>query len=60
MQFDTKTESWTPAHDADVRLRNPWMLAVALAIVALGTAALLTGPVRDTPAPRPSVAAIAP
>lgn len=59
MQFDTKTESWTPAHDADIRLRNPWMLAVALAIVALGTAALMTGPVREGK-PAPSIAAVMP
>ena len=57
MQFDAKTESWTPAHDADVRLRNPWMLALALAIVALGTAALIAGPARDPVGkPAPSVA----
>jgi len=59
MQFDSKTESWTPAHDADIRLRNPWMLAVALAIVALGTVALLAGPDRE-PKPPPSIAAVMP
>jgi hypothetical protein len=57
MQLDSKNESWTPAHDAEVRLRSPWMLALGLALVALGTAALMTGPVRESK-PRPSVAAI--
>lgn len=61
MQFDAKTESWTPAHDPDIRLRNPWMLALALAIVALGTAALMTGPAREPVGkPAPSVAAVMP
>lgn len=59
MQFDPKTEAWTPAHDADIRLRNPWMLAFALALVALGTAALMTGPVHETK-PRAPVAAFMP
>jgi hypothetical protein len=59
MQFDTKTESWTPAHDADLRLRSPWMLAIALALVALGTAALIAGPDREQKA-RPAVAAVLP
>lgn len=59
MQFDTKTESWTPAHDADLRLRSPWMLAVALALVALGTAALIAGPDHEQK-PRPAVAAVMP
>ena len=59
MQFDTKTESWTPAHDASLRLRNPWMLAIALAIVALGTAALIAGPDREQK-PRAAVAAVLP
>lgn len=59
MQFDPKTESWTPAHDASLRLRSPWMLAVALALLALGTAALLTGPTREDK-PRATVAAFVP
>ena len=59
MQFDTKTESWTPAHDADLRLRSPWMLAVALALVALGTAALIAGPAREQK-PKAAVAAVMP
>jgi len=59
MQFDPKTESWTPAHDAEIRLRSPWMLALALALIALGTAALMTGPTRQQK-PRASVAAVIP
>lgn len=59
MQFDTKTESWTPAHDAGLRLRSPWMLAVALALVALGTAALIAGPQHEQK-PRAAVAAVMP
>ncbi|HZR08080.1 MAG TPA: hypothetical protein VFA79_05825 [Myxococcales bacterium] len=59
MQFDTKTESWKPAHDADLRLRSPWMLAVALALVALGTAALIAGPDHQQK-PRAAVAAVLP
>jgi hypothetical protein len=59
MQFDTRTESWRPAHDADLRLRSPWMLAIALALVALGTAALIAGP--DHQAKRPAaIAAVVP
>jgi hypothetical protein len=58
MQLDAKTDSWTP-HEADVRMRNPWMLAVALALLALGTAALMTGPDAEQK-PRPSVAAFMP
>ena len=58
MQLDAKTE-WTP-HEADVRVRNPWMLAVALALLALGTAALMTGPDAEQKPPRPSVAAFMP
>ena len=59
MQFDTNTEAWTPAHDADVRVRNPWMLAVALALLALGSAALMTGP-DQARTPPSSVAAYMP
>jgi hypothetical protein len=59
MQFDPKTEAWTPAHDAGLRLRSPWMLAVALALVALGTAALITGPDHEQK-PRAAVAAVLP
>jgi hypothetical protein len=59
MQFDTKTESWTPAHDAGLRLRSPWMLAVALALVALGAAALIAGPQHEQK-PRAAVAAVMP
>ncbi|MGZ6125977.1 MAG: hypothetical protein ACXWLR_13505 [Myxococcales bacterium] len=59
MQFDPKTESWTPAHDAGLRLRSPWMLAIALALLALGTAALMTGPEHEQKPP-PSVAAVMP
>ena len=59
MQFDTRTESWTPAHDAELRLRSPWMLAIALALVALGTAALIAGPDRQPKTPA-AVAAVVP
>jgi hypothetical protein len=59
MQFDTKTESWKPAHDAGLHLRSPWTLAVALALVALGTAALIAGPDREQK-PRAAVAAVMP
>jgi hypothetical protein len=59
MRFDTESESWTPAHDAGLRLRSPWMLAVALALLALGTAALLAGPSSEEK-PRPAIAAFAP
>jgi hypothetical protein len=59
MQFDTKIDSWTPAHDARLRLGSPWMMAVALALVALGTAALMTGPTREQK-PQPAVAAVGP
>ena len=59
MQFDPKTESWTPAHDAGLRLRSPWMLAVALALLALGTATLMTGPTREQKPPA-AVAVVVP
>lgn len=57
MKYDAKTESWTPAHDASLRMGSPWMLAVALAILALGTAALMAGPNREEK-PRQAVAAV--
>jgi hypothetical protein len=44
MQFDAHDEGWKPVHDPGMRLRSPWALAIALALVALGAAGLMTVP----------------
>jgi hypothetical protein len=59
MQFDSHDESWKPAHDHDVRLRSPWALALALAIMALGAAALMAAPVGQQ-RPQAAVAGVLP
>jgi hypothetical protein len=59
MQFDAQNESWQPTHDPEVRLRSPWTLAIALAIVALGTAFLIPVPEKASK-PRTTVSAMLP
>jgi hypothetical protein len=44
MEFDTRDDGWKPSHDPEMRLRSPWALAVALAILALGAAGLMAAP----------------
>jgi hypothetical protein len=48
MQFESRDEGWTPAHDPQMRLPSPWALAIALALLALG-AAFLSGDRRAHP-----------
>jgi len=44
MEFDTREDGWKPSHDPEMRLRSPWALAIALAILALGAAGLMVVP----------------
>jgi hypothetical protein len=44
MQFDARDDGWKPSHDPEMRLRSPWALAIALAILALGAAGLMAVP----------------
>jgi len=59
MQFDSREDSWTLADDRDTRLHSPWVLAIALAMIALTSAALIAGPT-GTQRPRPAVAGMLP
>jgi hypothetical protein len=59
MQFDSRDEGWVPAHDRDLRLRSPWTLAIALALIALTSAALIGAPTGEQK-PRPTVAGVLP
>ena len=59
MQFDSREDGWTPADDRETRLHSPWALAIALALIALTSAALLAGPT-GTQRPRPAVAGMLP
>ena len=55
MQFDSEEDRWNPPHDRDVRLRGAAGLIVALALLAIATAALSAVPARE-PAPNTAVA----
>jgi len=44
MEFDARDDGWKPSHDPEMRLRSPWALAIALAILALGAAGLMAAP----------------
>ena len=44
MEFDAREDAWKPPHDPQMRLRGPWALAIALAILALGAAGLMVVP----------------
>jgi hypothetical protein len=55
MQFDTRDDGWKPVHDPEMRLRSPWTLAIALAILALSAAGLIAVPATGQRAP-PAVA----
>jgi len=44
MDFDARDDGWKPSHDPEMRLRSPWALAIALAILALGAAGLMAAP----------------
>ena len=59
MQFDPEEEGWTPQHDRQLRLRSPWALAAALALIALTSAALISSPTAEQK-PRPAVAGVLP
>jgi len=55
MHFDPGEDSSTP-HDHEMRLRSPWALAIALALIALTSAALIAAPRAEQRPPRPAVA----
>jgi len=57
MPFDSGDEAWTPSQDRETRLRSPWALAIALALIALTTAALIAAPTSEQK-PRPAVAGV--
>jgi hypothetical protein len=59
MQFDPEEDGWMPAHDRDLRLRSPWALAIALALIALTSAALIAAPTSEQKS-RPAVAGVLP
>jgi len=60
MQFDSRDDRWTPADDREARLQSPWALTIALALIALTSAALIAGPTGPQQGARPAVAGIAP
>jgi hypothetical protein len=51
MQFDARDDGWKPIHDPEMRLRSPWALAIALAMLALGAAGLMAVPSAGQKAP---------
>jgi len=59
MEFDAREDGWKPSHDPEMRLRSPWALAIALAILALGAAGLMAAPASAQRAP-PAVAGAMP
>ena len=59
MQFDPEEDGWKPAHDPQLRLRSPWPLAIALAILALGAAGLMSVESRERTRP-PAMAGVVP
>ncbi len=59
MEFDAREDGWKPSHDPEMRLRSPWALAIALAILALGAAGLMAAPAGAQRAP-PAVAGAMP
>jgi hypothetical protein len=44
MEFDARDDGWKPSHDPEMRLRSPWALAIALAVLALSAAGLMAAP----------------
>jgi len=59
MQFDPREDGWKPSHDPELRLRSPWLMAIALAILALGAAGLMSLESRAQRRP-PAVAGVLP
>ncbi len=59
MKLDPQNADWKPAHDREMRLRSPWALAIALALIALTSAALIGAPTGEQE-PRPTVARVLP
>jgi len=55
MEFDSRDEAWTLAQERETHARSPWALAIALALIALTTAALIAAPTVEHK-PRPAVA----
>jgi hypothetical protein len=55
MQFDSRDEAWKLAQEQETNARSSWVLAIALALIALTTAALIAAPTAEQK-PRPAVA----
>jgi len=56
MESDSRDEAWRLAQEEDAHARSPWALALALALIALTTAALIATPTAEQKS-RPAVAA---
>ncbi|HYS09659.1 MAG TPA: hypothetical protein VEP66_12990 [Myxococcales bacterium] len=56
MEFDSRDEAWRLAQEEEAHARSPWALAIALALIALTTAALIAAPTAEQKS-RPAVAA---